>query len=82
MLKSTSCSICSQDKIGFVMNNKLVCMRCDELLFMRTGRVIARGTGTELRRRAGTDDLEGAFVRFANDAGGAGVASAIGGSVR
>jgi ABC-2 type transport system ATP-binding protein len=56
--------------------------RCDELLFMRTGRVIARGTGTELRRRAGTDDLEGAFVRFANDAGGAGVASAIGGSVR
>jgi ABC-2 type transport system ATP-binding protein len=39
--------------------------RCDELLFMRSGKVIARGTGAELRRRAGTDDLEQAFLEFA-----------------
>jgi ABC-2 type transport system ATP-binding protein len=39
--------------------------RCDELLFVRAGRVIARGSGTELRRDAGTDDLEQAFLRFA-----------------
>jgi ABC-2 type transport system ATP-binding protein len=38
--------------------------RCDELLFMRSGRVSARGTGAELRRAAGTDDLELAFIRL------------------
>ncbi len=41
--------------------------RCDELLFMRTGSVIARGSGAELRERAGTDDLEQAFLHFAGD---------------
>jgi ABC-2 type transport system ATP-binding protein len=39
--------------------------RCDELLFMRAGLVIARGTSAELRQRAGTDDLEQAFLAFA-----------------
>ncbi len=39
--------------------------RCDELLFMRGGRVIARGTAANLRDDAGTADLEAAFVRFA-----------------
>ncbi len=43
--------------------------RCDELLFMRAGRVIARGTGRELRDRAGTDDLEQAFLHFADESG-------------
>ncbi len=38
--------------------------RCDELLFVRSGRVIARGTGQELRDRAGTRDLEQAFLRL------------------
>ncbi len=42
--------------------------RCDELLFVRSGRVIARGTGTELREHAGTADLEQAFLRFAGAA--------------
>ena len=42
--------------------------RCHELLFMRSGRLIARGTGTELRATAGTDDLETAFVRLSGDA--------------
>ena len=36
--------------------------RCDELVFMRDGRVIGRGTGAELRARAGTSDLEAAFL--------------------
>jgi ABC-2 type transport system ATP-binding protein len=39
--------------------------RCDELLFVRSGRVIAHGSGGELRRQAGTNDLETAFLRFA-----------------
>ncbi len=39
--------------------------RCDELVFMRAGRVIAHGTGSELRAAAGTSDLEAAFLRFA-----------------
>jgi ABC-2 type transport system ATP-binding protein len=41
--------------------------RCDELLFVRSGRVIARGTGMDLRERAGTTDLEEAFLRFGGD---------------
>jgi ABC-2 type transport system ATP-binding protein len=39
--------------------------RCDELLFMRDGRVLAQGTPAELRARAGTDNLESAFLHFA-----------------
>ena len=38
--------------------------RCDELLFIRSGKVLARGSGTELRATAGTDNLETAFLRF------------------
>ena len=41
--------------------------RCDDLLFMRSGRVIARGTGEELRARAETPDLEAAFLQFAGE---------------
>lgn len=43
--------------------------RCDELLFIRAGRVVATGSAAELRRRAGTDDLEAAFLGFASEAG-------------
>jgi ABC-2 type transport system ATP-binding protein len=45
--------------------------RCDELVFIRSGQVLARGTGAELRAKAGTDNLETAFLRFAglDDAG-------------
>ena len=42
--------------------------RCDELLFVRAGRVIARGTGEALRAEAGTQGLEAAFLHFAGDA--------------
>jgi ABC-2 type transport system ATP-binding protein len=41
--------------------------RCDELLFIRSGRVIARGSGAELRAAAGTVDLEQAFLHFAGE---------------
>ncbi|MGO9181202.1 MAG: ABC transporter ATP-binding protein [Candidatus Limnocylindrales bacterium] len=41
--------------------------RCDELLFVRSGKVIARGTGRELRARARTDDLEQAFLHYGGD---------------
>jgi ABC-2 type transport system ATP-binding protein len=36
--------------------------RCDELVFVRNGKVIGRGTGAELRSNAGTDNLEAAFL--------------------
>ncbi|HEX7496526.1 MAG TPA: ABC transporter ATP-binding protein [Candidatus Limnocylindrales bacterium] len=39
--------------------------RCDELLFMRDGHVLAQGTPPDLRARAGTDNLESAFLHFA-----------------
>ncbi|MES2208983.1 MAG: ABC transporter ATP-binding protein [Chloroflexota bacterium] len=39
--------------------------RCDELVFVRSGRVLARGTATEIRQRAGTADLEAAFLHHA-----------------
>ena len=39
--------------------------RCDDLVFVRSGRVLARGSGAELRATAGTDDLEAAFLAFA-----------------
>ncbi len=38
--------------------------RCDELLFIRSGRVTARGSGAEVRARAGSDSLEEAFLRL------------------
>ena len=41
--------------------------RCDELLFMRAGRIIGRGTGGDLRAAAATDDLEQAFLQFAGE---------------
>jgi len=36
--------------------------RCDRLGLIREGRLIAEGTATELTTRAGTDDLESAFL--------------------
>jgi ABC-type Na+ transport system ATPase subunit NatA len=37
-------------------------------MFIRSGRVIARGSGQQVRDRAGTDDLEQAFLRLGGDA--------------
>lgn len=36
--------------------------RCDELVFIRDGKVIGRGTGAELRAKAGQTDLEATFL--------------------
>ncbi|HEY7526364.1 MAG TPA: ABC transporter ATP-binding protein [Candidatus Limnocylindria bacterium] len=38
--------------------------RCDELMFVRSGRVIASGSGDAIRDQAGTADLEQAFLRL------------------
>lgn len=43
--------------------------RCDRLGFMRMGQLIAEGTAAELRDRAGTNDLERAFLHFAEEKG-------------
>ena len=43
--------------------------RCDELLFIRDGRVLAQGSPAELRKRGGTDNLETAFLKFSSPAG-------------
>ena len=36
--------------------------RCDRLLLMRDGRIIADGTPHEIRQKTGTDDIESAFL--------------------
>jgi ABC-2 type transport system ATP-binding protein len=36
--------------------------RCDDLVLMRDGRVIAAATPQELRERTGAGDVEGAFL--------------------
>jgi ABC-2 type transport system ATP-binding protein len=38
--------------------------RCDALLLLRAGRLLARGTPDELRARTGADNLEEAFLRL------------------
>lgn len=42
--------------------------RCDELVLLREGAVVATGTPAELRARSGRDDLEGAFLALAEPA--------------
>lgn len=41
--------------------------RCDRLGFMRQGKLLAEGSSTELRQRKGTDTLEKAFLKFAEE---------------
>jgi ABC-2 type transport system ATP-binding protein len=45
--------------------------RCDQLLLLRDGAILAEGSPTELRRRTGVDDLEDVFLRLV-DAGPSG----------
>jgi ABC-2 type transport system ATP-binding protein len=40
--------------------------RCDELILMREGEIVATGSPAELRERAGTDDIEQAFMTLAD----------------
>jgi ABC-2 type transport system ATP-binding protein len=39
--------------------------RCDQIILMLEGRIVATGTPKELLERGGTDDLEEAFIRLA-----------------
>jgi ABC-2 type transport system ATP-binding protein len=39
--------------------------RCDELVLLREGRVVATGAPDALRERTGEDDLENAFLKLA-----------------
>jgi ABC-2 type transport system ATP-binding protein len=41
--------------------------RCDELVLLREGRVLATGTPAAIRERTGAADLEGAFLRLIED---------------
>lgn len=41
--------------------------RCDRLGFMRQGKLLAEGSSAELRQRQGTETLEQAFLKFAED---------------
>jgi len=38
--------------------------RCDRLVLVREGRILATGSPDDVRRRSGTDDLEEAFLRL------------------
>jgi ABC-2 type transport system ATP-binding protein len=42
--------------------------RCDDLLLMRDGRLLAVDTPDNLRRQTATDDLEGAFLALVDEA--------------
>jgi ABC-2 type transport system ATP-binding protein len=46
--------------------------RCDRLGLIRAGRVLAEGTASELTARAGTRDLEAAFLKLAGATGAVG----------
>ncbi len=46
--------------------------RCDTLVLLREGRVLAEGTPAALRERTGTDDLDAAFLVLVDEAGGGG----------
>ena len=41
--------------------------RCDDLVLLRDGALVATGTPAELRERTGLDDLEQAFLRLAEE---------------
>jgi ABC-2 type transport system ATP-binding protein len=43
--------------------------RCEEVLLVRDGRILAQATPRELVRRSGTDDLEQAFLRLIEQEG-------------
>jgi ABC-2 type transport system ATP-binding protein len=46
--------------------------RCDRLLLMRGGSILATGTPAELRDDTGADDLDGAFLKLVERAEGRG----------
>jgi ABC-2 type transport system ATP-binding protein len=53
--------------------------RCDRLLLLRDGRLVADDTPAQLRHRTGTDDLEEAFLRLAEKEEAIAVSTGAGG---
>jgi ABC-2 type transport system ATP-binding protein len=49
--------------------------RCDRLVLIRDGRVVADGTAAEIRARGGSSDLEDAFLRLSESTSGAATAA-------
>jgi ABC-2 type transport system ATP-binding protein len=45
--------------------------RCQALILLREGHILARDTPAELRARTGADDLDAAFLALIDEAGGA-----------
>src|SRR5207247_2606424 len=45
--------------------------RCDQLILLREGGILATGTPDELRDRTGADDLDDAFLTLIHEAGAA-----------
>ena len=43
--------------------------RCDHLVLMSDGRILAAAGPDALRTRTGTDSLEGAFLRLVSESG-------------
>jgi ABC-2 type transport system ATP-binding protein len=43
--------------------------RCDRLILIRAGRILAQGTSEEVRQRAGMPDLESAFLKLSGTPG-------------
>ena len=41
--------------------------RCDRLLLMRDGAILAHGTPAEIKQAAGADDVESAFLSLVED---------------
>ncbi len=41
--------------------------RCDRLMLMREGRIIADGTPREIREKSGSDDIEAAFLAIVTE---------------
>ncbi len=41
--------------------------RCDRLLLMREGRIIADGTPDDIRQKSGADDIESAFLKIVEE---------------
>jgi ABC-2 type transport system ATP-binding protein len=56
--------------------------RCDRLLLMREGRIIADDTPDQIRAQTGTDDIEQAFLALVDAAAAADADADTGGSVR
>ena len=46
--------------------------RCDRLLLMRDGRILASGSPAGLLERTGARDMEGAFLRLIRESEGVG----------